>query len=163
MDGAGGEQHPAPFSFESSTLGISEPRITTASWFTKLDPAHYARIGISRGVPRGQRGFRRYPKLNPGPWFNSVTPQEYRERYFREILNPLDPQTVVNELLTLAEGKVPTLLCWEKGNTNSKDWCHRGFVAGWLADTLDIDVYEVGLEHEECGWKHPKVPIPFRR
>lgn len=137
--------------------------IATACWFTKLDPAHYARIGISRGVPRGMAGFRKYPKLNPGGWFNSVPPEEYKERYYREILNPLDPQTVVNELLALAEGKVPTLLCWEKTNANSKDWCHRGFVAGWLADTLGIDVREVGLEHEGCGWHHPKLPPPFRR
>ena len=58
--------------------------IATSSWFTQLDPVRYARIGISRGVPRAQSGYRRYPKLNPGPWFNSVANDEYRRRYYDE-------------------------------------------------------------------------------
>jgi hypothetical protein len=44
------------------------------SWFVPLPPDH-VRVGISRGVPRGTRaGYRRFTALNPGPWFNSVTP-----------------------------------------------------------------------------------------
>jgi hypothetical protein len=145
----------------SGAIFISRPVLMTSSWFTVLDPALYARIGISRGTPRGQRGYRRYPKLNPGSWFSSVSPEEYKERYYREILNPLDPQTVVNELVALADGKIPALLCWEKSNTG-KDWCHRGFVSAWLKDTLGIDVFEVGLEHEGCGHAHPKLPSSMR-
>lgn len=80
-----------------------------------------------------------------------VTPEEYRERYYREILNPLDPQTVLKDLVALAECKIPTLLCWEKSNASSRDWWHRGFVAGWLANSLDVDVREAGLEHEGCA------------
>lgn len=136
--------------------------IVTSSWFQQLNPERYARIGISRGTPRGQSGYRRYPALFPGTWFKSVSDDEFRRRYFDEILHPLDPQTVVNELVALADGKIPTLLCWEKANTSSKDWCHRGFVSAWLKDTLDIDVFEVGLEHEGCGHAHPKLAPSFR-
>ncbi len=85
--------------------------IKTSSWFTKL-PTDHVRIGISRRVPSRQTGYRRYPELNPGPWFKSVPPAEYVERYFA-ILNRLNPETVVYELTALAEGGVPTLLCWE--------------------------------------------------
>ena len=89
------------------------PRVTiaTSSWFANLDPAKYTRIGISRGVPRGMRGgYKRYIKLNPGPWFNSVSPERYVEMYQPEILTPLNPQNVVEELAKLADGRVPALL-----------------------------------------------------
>ena len=48
--------------------------IVTSSWLTTLDPSTYSRIGISRGVPRGQRDFKRYTKLNPGPWLIRCPP-----------------------------------------------------------------------------------------
>src|SRR5271169_911772 len=108
--------------------------IATSSWFVKLDPARFARIGISRGVPRGQTaGFRKYPKLNPGPWFNSVADDEYRRRYFEEILNPLDPVRVVAKIEEIAGGLTPALLCWEPP-TPGQSWCHRGLVSEWLFD-----------------------------
>jgi hypothetical protein len=140
----------------------SMTRIATSSWFVKLDPDVYCRVGISRGVPRGQSGFRRYSKLNPGPWFNRAAPERYLALYTAEILTPLDPQTVVNDLVRLAEGKIPTLLCWEPSTPGEK-WCHRGIVSAWLKDTLDLDVFEVGQEQEGCGWSHPKLPPLFRK
>jgi hypothetical protein len=137
-------------------------QIATACWFSRLDPNTYARIGVSRGVPRGMAaGYRKYPKLNPGSWFMKVTPEEYKARYFDEILKLLDPQTVVNDLVRLAEGKIPTLLCWEP--SGGKQWCHRGFISAWLKDSLDIDVFEVGHEDQGCGWAHPKIPPLFRK
>lgn len=136
--------------------------IGTSSWFVKLDPALFARIGISRGVPRGQSGYRRYTKLNPGPWFNSVTNDRYLELYNAEILAPLDPATVVRELHDMSDGKIPVLLCWEPSTPGEK-WCHRGIVAAWLKDNLDMDVYEVGQEKDGAGWSHPKLHPSFRR
>ena len=106
------------------------PRVTiaTSSWYKKLDPNIFSRIGISRGVPRGMpRGYKGYTKLNPGPWFNSVTPELFRELYFEEILKPLDPSQVVAELQAIADGKIPTLLCFEPPTPGEK-WCHRELV-----------------------------------
>ncbi|CPR19163.1 protein of unknown function [Candidatus Filomicrobium marinum] len=40
--------------------------------------------------------------------------QEFNRRYVEEILAPLDPQRVVDDLLALTDGRVPTLLCWEQ-------------------------------------------------
>ena len=137
--------------------------IATGCWFSKLDPAKYARIGISRGVPRNMgAGFRKYPKLNPGPWFNSVNEERYRELYFEEVLKPLDPSVVVGELTEMANGLIPTLLCWEPATPGPK-WCHRAFVAGWLHDSLGLEVYEVNKESEGYGWAHPKLPPKMRR
>lgn len=48
-------------------------QIKTSSWRTKL-PAGHVRIGISRGAPRGMKGYRRYPKLNPGSSFMTMWP-----------------------------------------------------------------------------------------
>ena len=42
--------------------------IKTASWFVKLSADH-VQIGVSRGVPRGMTGYKRYRALEPGPWF----------------------------------------------------------------------------------------------
>src|SRR5262245_11221930 len=112
-----------------------EPIIKTSSWFTKL-PQNHVRIGISRGTPRGQKGYRRCIKLQPGPWFASLSDADFTKRYNEEILADLDPRRVVDELLGMAgPGKIPTLLCWEPPEPGPR-WCHRGLVAAWLFDTL---------------------------
>ncbi|MBS0233798.1 MAG: hypothetical protein JSR99_09955 [Proteobacteria bacterium] len=131
--------------------------IVTSSWFTTLDPARFCRIGISRGVPRGQTGFRRFPSLNPGRWFNSVTPEEYRHLYYEEVLSRLDPARVVTDLEAMAGEKIAALLCWEPPSPGAA-WCHRGFVSEWLFDELGLEIFEVGREGCGCGHHHPKLP-----
>jgi hypothetical protein len=116
----------------------------TASWFTEL-PDDHIKIGISRGVPRHlATGYRIYRKLAPGPWFNSVSVEEYCRRYHGEILAPLDPRAVADQLVSLADGKVPVLVCFERPNTGK--WCHRALVAEWLAEALGQVVPEFGFE-----------------
>jgi hypothetical protein len=140
----------------------------TASWFTKL-PDDHKRIGISRGVPRRmQAGFRVYPALAPGPWFNSVGVEEYYHRYRTEILDPLDPRAVVEDLTRLAGGLVPVMLCYERRPAQSTliagtgDWCHRAMVAEWLAESLGFAVPEFGFEHLPQH-EHPLMPAQLRR
>jgi len=130
----------------------------TSSWFTPLPPI-FARIGISRSAPRGQSGYKRYSKLAPGPWFRSVSAEEYRQRYMAQ-LNQLDPRLVLTELETLAGDLTPALLCFEKPNDDA--WCHRGYVSAWLNDKLGIEVVEYGRERDGCGWSHPKLPDGHR-
>jgi hypothetical protein len=130
--------------------------IVTSSWFTKLPPGH-TRIGISRGVPRKVAGgYRRYPQLNPGPWFKSVPAQEYMQLYF-QILADLDPVAVVADLADLAEGGVAVLVCFEPPPPSRK-WCHRSLVSAWLADSLDMAVPELNHEALGYGWDHPLGP-----
>lgn len=136
--------------------------IVTSSWFTPL-PEDHARIGISRGTPRGAKpGYRRFPKLFPGRWFNScATAREFLDRYYAEILNPLDPAQTVEEILRLAGGRVPVLTCFE-GMTPNSGWCHRALISTWLFDELGMVVSELGYEHLGYGWQHPKLDPTLR-
>lgn len=120
-------------------------------------PPTFRKIGISRMVPRGYpAGYRRIKELEPGPWFNSVTPLEYHKRFMAQ-LNELDPREVLQKIVLLADGaEAAALLCCESPN-DPMQWCHRGQVAGWLHDKLKIEVREYGLEGCGCGWSHPKA------
>jgi hypothetical protein len=119
------------------------PQIMTAAWFTKL-PAGAVAVGVSRGVPRGKAGYHRLRELEPGPWFKSVSPEQYLTRY-RQILDELDPGAVRDQLFGF--GDVPVMLCWEAAHdchAGSK-WCHRHLAAQWLEDRLGLEVHEVGF------------------
>jgi hypothetical protein len=147
---------------KSATGKAAKAQIFTSSWQTKIDETTCCRIGISRSTPRGQKGFRRYSKLHPGPWFRSIADErDWAKRYEAEILAPLDPQATVDELLAMADGRVPVLLCWEPPEPGD-DYCHRGLVAAWLARTLKMTV-ELGQEGKGCGHSHPKLPRSLRK
>jgi hypothetical protein len=60
--------------------------------------------------------------------------QKYTDRYFREVLNTLDPRKVYSDL-----GRDAILLCYEKPNV----FCHRHLVAGWLMSALKIHIMEL--------------------
>jgi hypothetical protein len=79
---------------------MEKQRIVTSCWFTAL-PSDYCRIGVSRGVPRNQSGFRMYRKLQPGPYLK-LPDGPFTERYYREVLAQLDPRQTVDELMELA-------------------------------------------------------------
>lgn len=135
--------------------------IVTASWFTELPETH-APIGISRGVPRGRSGYRRYTALQPGPWFSSASTEEFTKLYNEEILGVLDPERVFNDLLEMANGGNPALLCWEPSEPGPT-WCHRSLVSVWLWERVGLEVPELGLEPEGLGWRHPKLHPDVRR
>lgn len=138
---------------------MSEPNgLMTSSWYVKLLD-NFARIGISRGGPRGQTGFRNYRPLAPGPWFKTAGDEEFRELYLRQ-LAALDPTQVLRDIAALADGRTPVLLCHEKPPPDPK-WCHRALVSAWLKDQTGIDVPEFG--HGGSGWAHPKLPAQWRR
>ena len=101
-----------------------------------------------------------YRALAPGTWFSSVDEGEYRLRY-QAILAALDPRKVAADLVELAEGRIPALLCFE-GPPPDLRWCHRGLVSAWFADTIGLLVPEFGHEGEGIGWSHPKLPTSMR-
>ena len=112
----------------------------TASFFTYTGPG---RISIARFAPRGTpAGFRIYKPLAPGPWFNSVSQAEYRTLYFAQ-LALLDAVNVEADLVSLAAGAEPTLLCYEKPPFTATNWCHRRMVAEWFKSELKICVKEL--------------------
>jgi hypothetical protein len=131
------------------------PQIKTSHWFAAL-PSDHARIGISRGTPRRMAaGYRIFRKLAPGPWFNSVSTEEYIRLYHTEILAPLDPHAVAKHLIELADGKVPVMVCFERAG--GAQWCHRSLVAAWLAEALGLLVPEYGFEDLPQS-EHPLRP-----
>lgn len=148
-------------SHQDATEAISSPRIVTSAWSVALDPTKYCRVGISRGTPRRQAGYRRYPALAPGSWFRELSAHEFRRRYCNEVLNPLDPKRVIADLEEMADGRILALLCFEPPNIGS-EWCHRGFVSEWLYERLGLEVFELGQEHCGCGPRHPKLPAPSK-
>ena len=67
----------------------------------------------------------------------------YRDIFFRDILGPLDPQKVADELQRLAGEFEPIMLCFERPLFDANNWCHRRMVAEWFGDTLGLDVPEL--------------------
>jgi hypothetical protein len=111
--------------------------VKTASFFTYKGPG---RISIARYAPRWTpAGFEDYSKLEPGPWFKSVTQERYVELYHAEVLGKLDPQKTFDELQELGHGAEPVLLCWEKPG----EFCHRRLVAEWFSEKLGVKVPEL--------------------
>lgn len=76
--------------------------------------------------------------------------------YYTEVLSKLDPKAVVAALAAMADGGIPTLLCWEAPPPNEA-WCHRALVSAWLFDELGLAVPEFGHEALGFGWQHPKL------
>jgi len=111
-------------------------------------------------------GYRLYKALAPGPWFNSVGIDEYYSRYRAEILGPLDPRKVRDDLDGLAAGRTPVLLCYER--PGGADWCHRAMAAEWLAEAL-ASLSRVRIRDPATGRTPAHAPSasprdrPFRR
>jgi Protein of unknown function, DUF488 len=81
-----------------------------------------------------------YRKLQPAQGTLGLPPAEFTSNYVREVLGRLDARQVVDELLDIADGKTPALLCFE--HTHSEAWCHRGIVSVWLQAEIGLDVPE---------------------
>jgi uncharacterized protein (DUF488 family) len=68
----------------------------------------------------------------------SITPEQYTEEYYRVVLSKLDPQEVLNEIISLY-GNDATLLCFEEAG----EFCHRRIVADWIEKGTGIKVPEL--------------------
>ena len=137
------------------------------------DTSYTRRSVLARFAPRGHpAGYRIYSKLAPGPWFNSVSINEYC-RLYGQILAGLDPQRTYDELVALMAPAEPVLLCYEvppftapqpipqAGVTTigRQNWCHRRLVAMWFQETLGIEVAELELPHGSlAATRHARGP-----
>jgi hypothetical protein len=72
----------------------------------------------------------------------------------------LDPQTVVDTIGELAEGRDAALLCFEAMRPGQ--WCHREMVSERLGETLGLAVPEFGDPQARTGRAHPLFPPPLR-
>lgn len=105
------------------------------SYFAKLREIlpNFVPIAICRYPPKWYRGLI-YKELAPSSnllntWNGGgITAEDYIRIYETEVLNHLNPHTVVSELTKMADGHDIVLLCYEK----TGDFCHRHLVADWL-------------------------------
>ena len=81
-------------------------------------------------------------------------------RFREEILVPLNPCAVAAELVEMAAGRTPVMLCHERPGTGQ--WCHRALVAEWLAQATGEPVPEFGFETLPQH-NHPLMPPSLRR
>jgi len=117
-------------------------KIYTASWFTYFGPG---RIGISRGSPRGVAGgYKMYRALAPTRDIlqNENAQAAYRERFFAEVLDKLDPQDVLVELEKRSQDGLAVMMCFEKPPFHENNWCHRRMVAEFLERETGLVVEE---------------------
>lgn len=113
----------------------------TASYFTYNG---LGSIGISLGTPRRMTiccGF--YRDLAPRREMLQMPYHTYRDLYFREILGPLDPKQVVDDLQRLSGEDEPVMLCFERPPFTDENFCHRRMVAEWFGDRLGLVVPEI--------------------
>lgn len=95
-------------------------------------------ISIAGKSPYWYEGFE-YKKLAPKFWFfrmykdGELTKEDYTKFYYQEVLNDLDVKTIRDELLWVANGKTPILLCYE----HPTQFCHRHIVSYWLNSKYD--------------------------
>ncbi len=95
-------------------------------------------VSIAARCPDWYTG-RQYKKLAPKYWFwkkhkETQDHDFYRKYYYLEVLKPLNPQQVYEEL-----GENAVLLCWELPG----EFCHRRLVAKWMEHELGVLVPEL--------------------
>jgi hypothetical protein len=140
---------------------MDTPKIVTSCWHTRL-PADFAPIAICRGTPSWRSGYRRYMALNPLRRGFHAARDVFTQIYNDDVLGVLQPEQVVEDLIEIADGRIPALLCWEPPEPGPK-WCHRSLVSVWLWEELGLEVPELGHEKEGFGWSHPKLHPDVRR
>lgn len=86
-------------------------------------------VGISIGVPKWFKG--KIAKELCPTWAMVKKGYEYEE-YVEKVLSKLDPKTVYEKY------KDNIMLCFEA----DRGHCHRGYLARWFKETLNIDVPE---------------------
>lgn len=113
----------------------------------------FALIGIAGQSPKDWTGLE-YKKLAPNKdiyfeWHEAMRRAKdqpdrailehnacdrYTERFVAERLDKLDKGQVIKDILVLAQGKIPVLMCYEEPG----EFCHRHIVAKWLQENTGI-------------------------
>lgn len=95
-------------------------------------------ISISSSIPRWQsKKLKNFQRLSPFNIIKGAHPFEINnEEYilrFKEGLSRLNAIEIYSELKYLANGEIPTIICYEKPT----DMCHRHLVVQWLKDEIE--------------------------
>jgi uncharacterized protein (DUF488 family) len=126
------------------------------SYFAKSSKLHNA-VSISLITPSGFKG-KVFNKLAPKYSFFKKYKEDgdqvyYTERYYKEVLNNLDPKKVFEEL-----GHDAVLLCYEA----PEKFCHRHIVAQWFYDKIGIRVTEIPKQNNHDTIISEKISCCFQ-
>lgn len=119
------------------------------SYFARLKkiPDTICPIAICGKSPDWYNGLE-YKKLAPkwsffSEWKKNQDNDYYYRHFLKEVLAPLNPHTVIEELQAMAGGKDVVLLCYE----TSDKFCHRHIVRSWLRQhgikSEEFDAYKI--------------------
>ena len=125
---------------------LNKPIEIYTSYFANIRrlPDNFCPISIARSPIKGWNGV---SYLNVAPLLTTIskhksglsTEEEYTEEYTETILSQTTPVKVVDELLRLADGKIPCLICYEALGK----FCHRHILADWLrGDKVNVQEYK---------------------
>lgn len=89
-------------------------------------------VAISIYPPNGFKG-KLFQKIAPTKemleaYKRNKNEQEYKERYWHDVIKKYNPKELYEEIKRLVDGKDCVLLCFEKPN----DFCHRHLFATWM-------------------------------
>jgi hypothetical protein len=119
--------------------------IYTSHWRSPLlRDADAQVVGISRGTPRGNPGFRYRlaRELAPSRAAFALEDREAFEEAYTRQLEEIGPRAILERLEALSRGRPTILLCWER-LLDSGEWCHRRMLADYLRERAGIEVPEV--------------------
>jgi hypothetical protein len=122
---------------------IEAPQLFTSHWRNpELQDLDATIIGISRGTPRWNPGFRYriLRSLAPGDeaW-NARSRQAYEEAYVRQ-LEEIGAAAILSDLERIAGDSPAVLLCWERPGD---EFCHRWQLARYIERVAGIVVPEL--------------------
>ena len=114
------------------------------TYFAKLKylPSNVTPIAICGKTPDFYQGLC-YKKLAPKwsfftKWKETRDNNYYISEFNRLVLEPLDVNTVVNDLVSMSTTEHIALVCYEK----PQDFCHRHLIAKWLNENgYDCDEF----------------------
>lgn len=132
-------------------------RVFTSHWRNRdLADLECQPVGISRGTPRGNPGFRyrKLMELAPSRETFAIQDREEFEAAYTRQLEALGAKAILGRIEQVSGGKPAVLLCWERP---TDPWCHRWTLAQWIEEKAGIVVPEL-----RAGMlsKRPDAPQP---
>lgn len=124
---------------------IEGPLLFTSHWRSGLLPDLDATIiGISRGTPRWDPGFRYrvMRSLAPSDATWALEDLSEFEASYVEQLERSGAEKIMDDLARIVGNRPAVLLCWER-LTGPDEYCHRRTLAGFLEREAEIVVPEL--------------------
>lgn len=119
-------------------VNLGKPKIWTSFYghFDTFTAYNVVPIRVAQYAPRYKRKHDAFLSLAPSKAMLAEAKSgnydhvDWKKRFLRDVLGPLDPHEVYAQLIKLGKGFDVAILCYEKPG----DRCHRHYVTEWLAE-----------------------------